>query len=146
MPMVTYGSKHEKHEEECEKKEKYQKNYECHPCPPCPPIQTHTHEYQGSTEVVAEEDNEEFHNHRFAGVTSEVIFVPGGHVHTFSGNTDFFDHHHEVGGTTELPSPLVGDGDKHVHFATGTTTFDDGHDHQFQFATLIQQPIVFDEE
>jgi hypothetical protein len=144
--MVTYGSTYEKkdtrekHEDECEKKEKHQKNSEC------PPTQTHTHEYQASTEVIPEEDNEEFHNHRFAGVTSEVMFVPGGHVHTFGGNTDFFDHHHEAAGTTELPSPLVGDGDKHVHFAKGTTTFDDCHDHQFQFATLIQQPIVFDEE
>ncbi|WP_425440881.1 YmaF family protein [Sporolituus thermophilus] len=38
------------------------------------------------------------HNHRFAGVTSEVILFGDSHVHEISTNTDFFeDHHHEVG-------------------------------------------------
>ncbi|HYF84735.1 MAG TPA: YmaF family protein [Clostridia bacterium] len=113
-----------RHEEKCEYTEE---------------AQTHNHEFLGSTKL-ASENGEEIHNHRFAGVTSEVIFVPGGHVHTFMTDTDFFDHLHGVGGTTGLQI-LVGGG-KHVHFATGTTTFDDGHDHDFQFATLIDAPLV----
>ncbi len=31
---------------------------------------------------------------------------------------------------------------KHVHFVTGHTTVNDGHQHQFNFATLIQAPLV----
>ena len=69
-----------------------------------------------------------------------MVFVPGGHVHDFLVNTDFFDHHHEVGGTTGLPID-VGDG-KHVHFFKGNTTFDDDHCHVFEFATLILQPLL----
>jgi len=124
MPMVTYGSQQEKHNGRCNGTEE---------------TQTHVHEFLGST-MIATENGEEAHNHRFAGVTSEKIFVPGGHVHTYLTNTDFFDHHHEVGGTTGLQVP-VGDG-KHVHFDFDTTTFDDGHDHDFQFATLIESPLV----
>jgi len=55
-------------------------------------------------------------------------------------NTDFFDHLHEAGDTTGLQIPVGND--KHIHFACGTTTFDDGHDHEFQFATLIENPLV----
>lgn len=52
--------------------------------------QTHTHEFLGSTKLASEEEWEEIHNHRFAGVSSEVILVPGGHVHEILVNTDFF--------------------------------------------------------
>lgn len=135
MPMVTYDSKHEKHEPKCDKHEKREEMCQCPDTP-----QTHNHEFLGSTAVVSE-NGEEFHNHRFAGVTSEMKIVPGGHVHTFAGSTDFFDHHHEIGGTTGLQRP-VGNG-KHVHFASDTTTCDDGHDHDFQFATLIDAPLIF---
>lgn len=48
-------------------------------------------------------------------LTSEMILAPGGHVHEFLVNTDFFDHHHEVWGRTGLQID-VGDG-KNVHFA-----------------------------
>lgn len=100
--------------------------------------QSHVHEYQGSVRIAeAEEDP---HNHRFAGVTSEVIPQGTSHVHQLLGNTDFYEnHHHEVGATTGLAIP-VGDG-RHVHFVSGTTTQDDGHVHEFRFATLIQDPI-----
>lgn len=131
MPMVNIGSLQETNNTTSKK----------HHVPKCPVMegtQTHDHEFQGSTMLASE--NNEIHNHRFAGVTSEAIFVPGGHKHTFLVNSDFFDHHHEVGGTTELQTP-VGNG-KHVHFAFGTTTFDDGHQHDFQFATLIDSPLV----
>nr|WP_039734968.1 YmaF family protein [Desulfotomaculum nigrificans] len=104
--------------------------------------QTHTHEFLGSTKLAEEGDDR--HNHRFAGVTSETILVPGGrpgdHVHEILVNTDFFDHHHEIGVRTGLPID-VGDG-KHVHFAKGNTTFVENHCHVFEFATLILSPLL----
>lgn len=127
-----------------------------------PQCQTHDHEFLGSTMLAAEEDichdrhdceeqsvgserhhkkeQEEVHNHRFASVTTEEIPHCGSHVHGFMVNTDFFDHHHEIAGQTET-AVEVGDG-KHVHFAEGTTTEDDGHVHEFQFATLIDSPLL----
>lgn len=105
-------------------------------------VQSHVHEFQGSTRIAAE-DEEEFHNHRFAGVTSEVILAGGSHIHAFFVSTDFFDHLHQVAGLTG-PAINVG-GEKHVHAAESITTFDDGHFHEFIFATLIQSPLV-DEE
>ena len=100
--------------------------------------QTHVHEFVASTKL-AEED-EDRHNHRFAGVTSEVIPKGNSHVHIIFTNTDFLDHHHEVGIETG-PAINVGNG-KHVHFVRGTTTLDDGHVHDIEFATLIQKPLV----
>ncbi len=100
--------------------------------------QTHTHEYLGSTKIA--EAQEDPHNHRFAGVTSEIIPSYNTHVHQLLGNSDFYeDHHHEVGATTG-PAVDVGGG-KHIHLVTGSTTLDDGHVHQFTFATLIDNPI-----
>ena len=100
--------------------------------------QTHVHEFLGSTKLAEEGDDR--HNHRFAGVTSEVIPQGDSHVHAILTNTDFLDHHHEIGVTTGLAQP-VGNG-KHIHFVTGTTTLVDGHVHEFQFATLIDSPLV----
>ncbi|BDR66709.1 hypothetical protein DP125_13270 [Clostridium tetani] len=108
-------------------------------CWPCPdPTQTHVHEFEGSTKLAEECDDR--HNHRFAGVTSEVIPVGNSHVHAILVNTDSLDHHHEIGVTTGLAIP-VGNG-KHVHLATGVTTIDDNHNHNFIFATLIDSPLV----
>lgn len=109
---------------------------------PCPDgTQTHVHEFVGSTKL-AEECNDR-HNHRFAGVTSQVIPQPGGgHKHALLTNTDFFEnHHHEVGVITGL-AIHVGPNGKHVHFAEGSTTLDDAHFHEFQFATLIESPLT----
>jgi hypothetical protein len=100
--------------------------------------QTHVHEFLASTKLAEEEDDR--HNHRFAGVTSEVIPRGNNHVHVIFTNTDFLDHHHEVGIETGFAIP-VGDG-KHVHFVKGTTTLNDGHVHELEFATLIQKPLV----
>lgn len=101
--------------------------------------QTHTHEFLGSTKLA--EEGDERHNHRFAGVTSELIPVAGdNHVHEILVNTDFFDHNHEVGIRTGIAVD-VGDG-KHVHLAHGNTTMVDGHVHAFIFATLIQKPLL----
>ena len=107
---------------------------------PCPPEQSHVHEVQGS--VILAEEGRDRHNHRFATVTTEVIPLPHhNHKHAFMVNTDFFGHHHEVAGETG-PAIDVGHG-KHVHFATGKTTCNDGHFHDFQFATLIESPLSF---
>jgi hypothetical protein len=35
---------------------------------------------------------------------------------------------------------------KHVHFVTGRTTREDGHTHEFRFATLIESPIFEERE
>lgn len=101
-------------------------------------VQTHVHEFVASTKL-AEEGNER-HNHRFAGFTSEVIPKGDSHVHIIMVNTDFFDHHHKVAIETG-PAIPVGDG-KHVHYVKGTTTLDDGHVHEIEFATLIQKPLI----
>ena len=101
--------------------------------------QTHNHEFLGSTKLA--EEGDERHNHRFAGVTSEKIPQPGGgHIHGLCTSTDFFDHHHEIAVQTG-PAIPVGDG-KHVHFVPGMTTMDDGHFHDFVFATLIESPLT----
>lgn len=105
---------------------------------PEPPVQTHVHEFEGSTQIA--EAATDPHNHRFAGVTSEVIPKDDSHVHAILTNTDFYeDHHHEIGVRTGEAID-VGDG-RHVHFKADITTEDDGHFHPFRFATLIQDPI-----
>lgn len=101
-------------------------------------VQTHVHEFVASTKLA--EEGEDRHNHRFAGVTSEVIPKDNSHVHVIFVNTDFLDHHHEVAIETG-PAIPVGDG-KHVHFIKGVTTLDDGHVHDLEFSTLIQKPLV----
>ncbi|MCL6447356.1 MAG: YmaF family protein [Armatimonadetes bacterium] len=102
--------------------------------------QTHVHEYLGSTKLA--EENEERHNHRFAGVTSQVIPLPGWlHKHGLFTNTDFFEDHLQEIAVETGPDINVGDG-KHVHFVEGTTTKDDGHVHEFIFATLIESPLT----
>jgi hypothetical protein len=100
--------------------------------------QTHVHEFEGSTKLAEEGDDR--HNHRFAGVTSQVIPFGADHVHAFFENTDFLDHHHEVAAITGQPIDVGGG--KHVHFVQFITTLDDGHFHEFQFATLILSPLV----
>lgn len=104
-------------------------NYKC---------QSHVHEYLGSTRIAeAEEDP---HNHRFAGVTGEAIPHCNSHVHKLRGNSDFYEnHHHEVCAITGPAIPVC-DG-RHVHFVYGRTTCNDGHMHEFIFATLIEDPI-----
>ncbi|MGG3469535.1 YmaF family protein [Neobacillus pocheonensis] len=101
-------------------------------------VQTHVHEFTASTKLAEEEEDR--HNHRFAGVTSEVIPMGDSHVHNIMVNTDFLDHHHEVAITTG-PAIPVGGG-KHIHVVSGTTTLDDGHVHELFFTTLIDAPLV----
>ena len=101
--------------------------------------QKHVHEFEGSTKLA--EENDERHNHRFAGVTGEAIPLPHcNHFHKIDTNTDFFDHFHEIEVKTG-PAIYVGNG-KHVHFVMGKTTVNDDHSHKFQFATLIESPLL----
>jgi hypothetical protein len=100
--------------------------------------QTHVHEFEGSVKIAEKEEDP--HNHRFAGVSSEAICVPGGHIHKIVTKTDFYENHfHEICIETGLQIPTCNG--RHVHFAKGTTTFNDGHKHDFQVATLIDNPI-----
>lgn len=105
----------------------------------CKEKQRHVHEFEGSTKLAEEE--EERHNHRFAGVTGEAIPTSNGsHKHKVCTNTDFFDHFHEIEVFTG-PAIDVGN-DKHVHFVKGKTSVNDDHFHDFQFATLIESPLL----
>lgn len=104
-------------------------------------FQTHVHEVLGSVRLA--ELDEDPHNHRFAGVTEEVMIVPGGHIHRFISKTDFYeDHFHPICVLTGLPVP-VGQGEdmRHVHFIDSDTEVREGHFHEFIAATLINNPI-----
>ncbi|MCX7772703.1 MAG: YmaF family protein [Clostridia bacterium] len=100
----------------------------------------HVHEFEGSTQLA--EENDERHNHRFAGVSGEAVPASNGsHKHRIFTRTDFFeDHFHDIE-TFTGPAIDVGNG-KHVHFVKGRTTVNDGHSHNFQFATLIESPLT----
>lgn len=103
--------------------------------------QTHVHEVLGSVRLA--ELGEDRHNHRFAGMTGEVIPVTGGHIHRFRTTTDFYeDHFHLICVRTGLPV-TVGEGDdaRHVHFIDSETEVQDAHFHEFIVATLIENPI-----
>ncbi len=100
--------------------------------------QSHTHEYLGSVKIAEKEDP---HNHRFAGVTGEAIPLPNGsHYHEFENKTDFYEDHFHLMCTKTGPAIPVGN-DRHVHCVKGTTSLEDNHRHDFQFATLIEDPI-----
>lgn len=107
------------------------------PCD-CDPKQKHVHELLDST-LIAERE-EDPHNHRFATVTGEAIYVGKDHFHEVKFRTDFYENHfHEFKGKTSGAIP-VGDG-RHVHFIKDCTTVNDGHKHKFRAATLIENPI-----
>lgn len=103
--------------------------------------QTHVHEVVGSVRLA--ELGEDPHNHRFAGITDQIIPIPGGHIHKLQTKTDFYeDHFHPVCVKTG-PPVMVGKGDdaRHVHFIDSKTDVEDGHFHEFIVATLIENPI-----
>jgi len=103
--------------------------------------QTHVHEVEGSVRLA--ELRENVHNHRFAGITDEVIMMPCGHIHKFVTKTDFYeDHFHPICVFTGPPIE-VGDRDdrRHVHFIDAKTECSDGHLHEFVAATMIDNPI-----
>lgn len=93
----------------------------------------HVHEFLGSTSIA---DNP--HNHRFAGISGPAILRGNSHVHRIETLTDSTDHIHRIEDFTG-EAINVGGG-RHVHLVRGTTSFDDGHRHNFIFATLIENP------
>ncbi|MFY9447722.1 MAG: YmaF family protein [Dethiobacteria bacterium] len=96
----------------------------------------HVHEFLGSTKLAGLT----LHNHRFAGVSSRAIPIGRNHIHAISTNVDFtVQHIHRIRDLTGLAIP-VGRG-RHVHFVRGTTSFDANHDHNYVFATLIENPL-----
>lgn len=100
--------------------------------------QTHVHEFEGSVKIA--EAGEDAHNHRFASETGEAIRSGASHYHNLNIRSDFYENHfHRVIDRTG-PAIPVGNG-KHVHFVQGSTTFEDGHRHVYEFATLIEDPI-----
>ncbi len=98
--------------------------------------QTHNHEFLGSTRFTEESDDR--HNHRFAGISSEAIPYNGSHVHKIKTSTDFFGHYHDICIITGPAIPMSNG--KHIHLAIATTTFVQGHVHEFIFTTLIEAP------
>ncbi len=121
-----YGKKVE------EEEEANRLQHDCH-------VQTHTHEYLGSVRIAEREEDP--HNHRFAGVTGQAIHLRhGDHYHKLEDNTDFYEDHFHIIADRTGPAICVGE-DRHVHFVYGKTTRNDGHRHEFIFATLIENPI-----
>lgn len=101
--------------------------------------QTHTHEYLGSVKIVGKHGC--CHNHRLAGVTGQAIPTrKGSHYHKLEDKTDFYEDHFHIVEDRTGPAIYVGDR-RHVHFVYGYTTVNDKHRHEFQFATLIDNPI-----
>ena len=98
--------------------------------------QAHVHEVLGSVQLGELQDP---HSHRFATVTGEAIPYDGAdHYHEVIFKTDFFkDHYHEFHGITTTSIPI---GNTHVHYMEASTTFNDGHEHGFRVATLIDDP------
>lgn len=92
--------------------------------------QTHVHEVQGLTDI------SENHQHRFAGVTGEMIEIkPGVHVHEFRTMTDYYeDHYHKI--TIRTGPNVAVSGDEHVHYVQGDTTLNDNHKHSFEVSTF----------
>lgn len=105
----------------------------------CPnELLTHVHEFEGSVRLA--ELQEDPHNHRFAGVSGQVIPIPGSHVHKLETRTDFYEDHFHLVCVTTGPAVNVGGG-RHVHFVSADTTIAEDHQHAFIVATLIQNPI-----
>lgn len=102
-------------------------------------VQTHDHEFEGSVQIALTSEGDP-HNHRFAGITGEVIPISATqHVHRVETRTDFYeDHFHLI---CDRTGPAIPVGDRHVHFLAAQTSENDGHRHEFRFATLINDPI-----
>ena len=71
-------------------------------------------------------------------LSGPAILRGNSHVHRIETLTDSTDHIHRIEDFTG-EAINVGGG-RHVHLVRGTTSFDDGHRHNFIFATLIENP------
>ena len=82
------------------------------------------------------------HNIVLQALPGKRLGVGKSHVHEIDlSKTDFLNHFHNLKKIRTGPAISVGNG-KHVHFVTGRTTLNDGHVHRFNFATLIEAPLV----
>lgn len=109
--------------------------YECEvSCEKKDCVQHHVHEIQGSTMISGCHP----HNHRFATVSGEAIKTCESHVHEVKFKTDFAGHYHCFKGVTSNAIPLPNG--KHTHFIKSCTSVDDSHKHEFQVASMIENP------
>ncbi|WP_315079931.1 YmaF family protein [uncultured Clostridium sp.] len=107
-------------------------------------VKNHDHEFESSTDY-ARDDEGVVHNHRIAGITGPAIKRGKSHVHKIEVFTDTFgDHFHRICNTTG-PAIYLPNG-KHIHLVKGETTISDGHDHEFNFVTLIEDPTEVPEK
>ena len=107
----------------------------------------HNHEFLSSTDYEKDDAGVE-HNHRIAGVTGPPIKYGNSHVHKVDELTDTFDDHfHKICDTTG-PALYLPGGKKHIHLLKGTTGVadDNNHDHEYFFATLIEDPTNVPED
>lgn len=119
----------------------YGRNYRANNVSPANNIyefKCHNHEFVASTNYECDDDGNE-HNHRIAGMTGPPIRNGLSHVHKIEEVTDTFDdHNHRVCDTTG-PAIFISN-NKHVHLVKGETSCNDGHDHDYFFTTLIEDP------
>lgn len=124
----------------CERKNEFDcecgaPKYDCRvSCEKSDCVQHHVHEFQGSTMISGCHP----HNHRFAFVSGEAIKTCESHVHEVKFKTDFAGHYHHFKGVTSNAIPLP-DG-KHTHFIKSCTSLEDSHKHDFQVASMIENP------
>lgn len=101
-------------------------------------FKNHNHEFVASTNYEKDDECKE-HNHRIAGMTGPAIRSGLSHVHKIIEDTDTFcDHSHKICDTTG-PAIFISN-NKHVHLVRGETSCNDGHDHEYYFTTLIEDP------
>ncbi len=98
----------------------------------------HNHEFLSSTNYEKDDDCN-IHNHRIAGMTGPAIRNGVTHVHKIEEITDTFcDHIHKI---CDITGPAIYiSNNKHVHLIKGVTSCCDGHDHDYYFTTLIEDP------
>lgn len=100
--------------------------------------QKHVHEVLGSVEIA--EPREDPHNHRFATITGEAIpTCNNNHFHDVEFRTDFYENHFHT--FCRKTGEAIWVNDRHVHFLESITSVNDGHQHEFRVATLIENPI-----
>lgn len=126
----------DKKDDKCDKCGKYEEE--------CDRIKNHNHEFESSTDY-KKDDECVIHNHRIAGVTGPAIKYGQSHIHKVREFTDTFgDHFHEIYVATGPAIPIPGG--KHIHIIMGKTTVEDGHQHDFYFTTLIEDPTEVPEK
>lgn len=104
----------------------------------------HNHEFQSNVDYKKDDEGMD-HSHRMVGVTGPSINYGKSHVHRLRVFTDTSgDHYHEV---SDITGPaLYINNKKHVHLIKGTTSYDDGHKHDYYFTTSVEDPSSVSED